>query len=319
MSHNKVFGRRAVVALGGNAITRPHEEGTVAQDLANLDKSLGGIVQMLAEGYDLLLTHGNGPQIGNQMIRVEMSEGEAPLLPLDVMGADIQGGLGYMIERVLRSKLRRAGISRQVCAMLTMVEVSPDDPAFADPTKYVGSFFREEDVEQLRTTRGWEIREDKGRGWRRVVPSPEPIDIVERRELLTLIEAGAVVISGGGGGIPVARSASGELSGVEGVIDKDLSSAIIALRIHAPELFILTGVEKVMLDFGTPQERGLDSMTVKEAREHLAAGQFPPGSMGPKIDAACRFIEAGGSRVLITDTYTLSEAREGKTGTWVTA
>ncbi len=315
----RALGRRAVVALGGNAITRPHQEGTVEQDYANLYKSLAGVVDMIEEGYELLLTHGNGPQIGNQMIRVEMAEGEAPILPLDIMGADIQGGLGYMIERVLRSKLRRRGLSRAVCAMLTMVEVSPDDPAFDDPTKFVGSFFREEDVEALRRIRGWDIKEDPGRGYRRVVPSPEPIDIVERREILTLIEAGAIVISGGGGGIPVCRDPRGEAVGVEGVIDKDFSSSIMALRIDAPELFILTGIETVQLDFAKPTQRPVHHLTVAQAREYAAQGHFPAGSMGPKIEAACRFIQGGGSRVLITDTFKLSEARDGKTGTWITA
>ncbi|MDQ7005787.1 MAG: carbamate kinase [Acidobacteriota bacterium] len=312
-------GRRAVVALGGNAITRPGEEGSVAQDYKNLEESLDGVVDLLEAGYELLLTHGNGPQVGNQMIRVELSEGEAPDLPLDVMVADIQGGLGYMIERVLRAKLRRRGLAHRVCCMLTMTEVRADDPAFDNPTKFVGIAYREEDVEQLTRVRGWVLREDEGRGWRRVVPSPEPVDIVERQELITLMDAGVVVISGGGGGIPVRRNRRGEPVGVEGVVDKDLASAVIAQVVGAPELFILTAVEQVMLDFGKSTQRGIDEMSVEQARAHLAAGQFPPGSMGPKVEAACRFIEGGGGRVLITDTAHLSRALEGRTGTWITA
>ena len=312
-------GNRAVVALGGNAITRPGEEGTVEQDYANLERSLDGVMAVVERGYEVVLTHGNGPQVGNQMIRVELARGEAPLLPLDVMGADIQGGLGYMIERVLRGKLRRAGLAHRVCCMLAMVEVDAAGPAFSNPTKFVGPFYREEEVEALRRERGWVMKEDKGRGWRRVVPSPEPRRIVEQHEILTLLESGCIVISGGGGGIPVARTTSGDLVGVEGVVDKDLASAVMALALGAPELIILTGVERVQLDFGTPRARPLTIVGVAEAREHLAAGQFPAGSMGPKIEAACRFVEGGGSRCLITDVFKLREALEGTTGTWITA
>jgi carbamate kinase len=309
--------RRAVVALGGNAITRPGEEGTVEQDFANLEASLESVVDLLERGYEVLLTHGNGPQVGNQMIRVELAAGEAPLLPLDVMVADLQGGLGYMIERVLRSKLRRRGLHWGVCCVLAMVEVSAADPAFADPSKFVGPFYRADEVEALSRERGWRVKEDRGRGFRRVVPSPEPIGIVESREIRALLDAGNVVISAGGGGIPVARDASGELLGVEGVVDKDFASAVLALAVGAPELFILTGVERVMLDYGTPQARELAVVSVREARRHLAEGQFPAGSMGPKIEAACRFVEGGGSRVLITHIDRLPDALEGRTGTWI--
>jgi carbamate kinase len=315
----RITGRRAVIALGGNAITQPGQEGTVEQDYANLERSLEGVIAVLERGYEVVLTHGNGPQVGNQMIRVELAKGEAPLLPLDVMGADLQGGLGYMIERVLRGKLRRHGLANRVCCMLAMVEVDAGDPAFGNPTKFVGPFFKAEQVETLTRERGWIMKEDKGRGWRRVVPSPEPKSIIERHELMTLLEAGTIVISGGGGGIPVARTASGDLVGVEGVIDKDLASAVIALAIGAPELIILTGVERVQVGYGTPQARPLNIVTVAEARQYLVEGHFPAGSMGPKMEAACRFVEGGGSRTLITNVFTLPEALEGTTGTWVTA
>ena len=310
--------RRAVIALGGNAITRAGEEGTVEQDYANLDRSLDGVVALLERGYEIVLTHGNGPQVGNQMIRVELARHEAPILPLDLMGADLQGGLGYMIERVLRGKLRRRGMAHRVCCVLTMIEVDANDAAFADPTKFVGPAYGEEQVEELRRERGWALKEDHGRGWRRVVPSPEPRDVIERQEIMTLLDAGTIVICGGGGGIPVARTATGDLTGVEGVIDKDLSSAVMALAFGASELVILTAVQQVMVDFGTPQARGLAIVSVEEARRHMADGQFPAGSMGPKMEAACRFIEWGGSRTLITDVFQLEEALEGSTGTWVT-
>lgn len=310
--------RRAVVALGGNAITRSGEEGTVEQDYANLERSLECVVDLVASGYQLVVTHGNGPQIGNQMIRVELARGEAPDLPLDLMGADIQGGLGYMIERVLRSKLRRRGLQPRVCCLLMMVEVDPHSASMKDPTKFVGPFYTEEQATRYAKERRWSVKPDANRGWRRVVPSPDPIGIVERHELALLLESGSIVVSGGGGGIPVARSPIGELTGVEAVVDKDLSSAIIALAIDAPELFILTAVDRVKLDYGKPEESEIPMMSVKEARRHLAEGQFPPGSMGPKVEAACRFIEGGGGRALITDDQHLSDAIRGKAGTWVT-
>jgi carbamate kinase len=310
--------RRVVVALGGNAITRPGDSGSVEDDLRTLDESLDGVVDLLETGYEVVLTHGNGPQIGNQMIRVELARGEAPDLPMDVMGADLQGGLGYMIERVLRAKVRRRGLTTRICCMLTMVEVNWDDPAMHEPTKFVGPFYEEHEVEALQRDRGWVVKEDKGRGFRRVVPSPDPLSVVEQPELVALLDAGITVISGGGGGIPVARTETGELVGVEGVIDKDLASAVIALQVGASELFILTAVEQVKLGYGTPDETGLDALSVQEARRHLAAGEFPPGSMGPKVEAACRFVEGGGGRVLITDIFSLSRALAGETGTWVT-
>lgn len=317
--HKRTHGSRAVIALGGNAITQPGEEGTVEQDYANLERSLDGVMAVLERGYEVVITHGNGPQVGNQMIRVELAKGEAPLLPLDVMGADLQGGLGYMIERVLRGKLRRAGMAHRVCCMLAMVEVDAADPAFQEPTKFVGPFYARDEVAELRQERGWVMKEDGARGWRRVVPSPEPRRIVEQQEILTLLEAGCIVISGGGGGIPVARTASGDLVGVEGVVDKDLASAVMALALGAPELIILTGVERVQIGYGTPQARPLNIVSVAEARRYLAEGHFPAGSMGPKMEAACRFVEGGGSRTLITDVFKLAEALEGTTGTWVTA
>jgi len=310
---------RIVVALGGNAITRQGEEGTVEQDYANLRQSLDRIVALVGRGYQVVLTHGNGPQIGNQMIRVELARGQAPDLPLDVMVADLQGGMGYMIELVLRNRLLKAGLEVPVCALLTQVEVAADDPAMKVPTKFVGPFFDQKDIERLAVERGWIVREDPGRGWRRVVPSPRPIRILEGRLIKTLIEAGTLVIVAGGGGIPVTRDEEGELRGVEAVIDKDHAAAELALAVDATYLFALTGVASVFLDYGTPRQRAARFLTVDEARRHLAAGQFPAGSMGPKIEAACRFVEAGGNRALITDTYTLLEAIDGSAGTWITA
>jgi len=307
--------RRAVVALGGNAITKTGQKGTVAEDYHNLEQSLDGVIYLVERGYQVVLTHGNGPQIGNQMIRVELARGEAPELPIDVMGADIQGGLGYMMERILRNKLRRHGLPDRVCCLLTMVEVRADDPAFQNPTKFVGPSYEAERVEDLARERGWIMKEDVGRGWRRVVASPEPVRIVERTEIITLLEAETIVIGGGGGGIPVSRDPNGERVGVECVVDKDLSSAIIALEVHAPELFILTAVDRVFLDFGKPTARPIERLSAAEARGHLKDGQFPAGSMGPKIEAACRFVEGGGQRAIVTHDARLIDALEGTTGT----
>ena len=312
-----VGGVRVVVALGGNAISRPGEGGTVEEDYVNLGRSLAGVVELLERGYEVTLTHGNGPQVGNQLIRVEVARGQAPNLPLDVVVADLQGGLGYMIERVLRNLLLRRGLEVPLCALITQVAVDPDDPALAEPSKFVGPFFTEEEIRPLAEERGWTIKEDPGRGWRRVVPSPVPKSIIEADLIRTLVDAGAMVIVTGGGGIPVARSRRGFLRGVEGVIDKDRASAVLANELDAPELYILTGVEQVMLDFGTADERPVARMSVAEARRHLADGQFPAGSMGPKIEAACQFLENGGERVLITDIDTMIAALDGETGTWI--
>lgn len=309
--------RRVVVALGGNAISRPGGDDSVGQDLANLDRSLGHIVELAAAGYQVILTHGNGPQVGNQMIRNELARGQAPDLPLDLVVADLQGGLGYMIELVLRNQLRARGLDTPVCALLTLVEVDPEDPAMREPSKFVGPAYGAGEVEQLTRERGWRLKEDRGRGFRRVVASPRPRSIVEVDLIETLVERGALVIVTGGGGIPVARTAEGMLRGVEAVIDKDFASAVLARELGAEELFILTGVERVALGFGTPEQRWLDTITAAEARAYLAAGHFPAGSMGPKIEAACQFVENGGRRALITDIFTMAAALEGTTGTWV--
>jgi carbamate kinase len=312
-------GSRVVVALGGNAITRTEEEGSVQQDYANLRRSLSSIVDLVAAGHEVVLTHGNGPQVGNQMIRVEMSRGRVPDLPLDIVVADLQGGLGYMIERVLRNLLLRRGLSTPPCTLLSLVEVDPDDPAMREPTKFVGPAYVEAEARALEQEHGWRLREDSGRGFRRVVPSPMPRAIIERDLIRKLVDFGALVIVTGGGGIPVSRSADGTIRGVEAVIDKDLVAALLAHDVDANELYILTSVEHVMLDFGTPEATALGQVTVSEMRRHLAAGQFPAGSMAPKVKAACRFVESGGERALITDIFTLAAALEGKTGTWITA
>ncbi|NNE07833.1 MAG: carbamate kinase, partial [Gemmatimonadetes bacterium] len=269
---------RVVVALGGNAITQAGETGTIEQDYANLERSLECVADLVEQGFEVLLTHGNGPQVGNQMIRVEVAKDEAPILPLDIMGADIQGGLGYMIERVLWNKLRRRNSDASACCMLMMVEVDAKDPAFEKPTKFVGPFFRADQVARLIQEREWQMREDVGRGWRRVVPSPVPIDVVEKEDVMLLLRTGTVVITGGGGGIPVCRNEEGELFGIEAVIDKDLTSSVLATDVGAELLVILTAVDGVYLNFGEPNELRLGAVTLAECERYIEAGHFPPGS-----------------------------------------
>jgi len=305
----------AVVALGGNAITREFEEGDIYQQFANTRRALMGVADLIERGYKLAITHGNGPQVGHALIRVEETRQLVPPIPLGVIVADLEGGMGYMIEQSLQNKLLLRGVKRDVVTVLAQVVVDKDDPSVLNPTKFVGPFYREEEVENLHRNRGYIIKADAGRGFRRVVPSPKPKRIVEARTIKSLVQQGVVVITAGGGGIPVYVEQDGRLEGVDAVVDKDLASAVLAEEIEASELYILTAVDKVAVNFGKPDERYLDIMTVKEARQYLMEGQFPKGNMGPKIEAAINFLEHGGSKVLISSVERMSEAIAGKTGT----
>ncbi|GBD94045.1 carbamate kinase 1 [bacterium BMS3Abin05] len=308
------FEKKAVVALGGNAITREFEEGDIYQQFANTRKSLLGVIEMVKLGYKLVLTHGNGPQVGNYLIRIEASRHLVPPLPLGVIVADLEGGMGYMISQSLSNKLYLRSIKRDVTAVLTQVIIKKDDSSILNPTKYVGPFYKKEDLPALKA-RGWIMKEDPGRGYRRVVPSPKPLDIVEKKIIRQLFESGVIVIAAGGGGIPVYRQKDGTLEGVDAVIDKDLTSAVLAREIGATELHILTAVDQVALNYRKPDQINLDTLTVSEAKEHLTGGQFPAGSMGPKIQAAINFLESGGERVLITSVEKHPQALRGETGT----
>lgn len=308
-------GRTAVVALGGNAITREFEEGNIHQQFANTRRSLVGVRDLIEKGYKIALTHGNGPQVGNAMIRVEETRNLVPPLPLGVIVADLQGGMGYMIQQSLENKLRLANMDREVTTVITQVIVNRDDPSVSNPTKFVGPFVPEKDVEEIQSQRGWVIKEDPGRGYRRVVPSPTPLEIVEKKTIKRLVEDGVIVICNGGGGIPVYVEQDGSLEGVDAVIDKDLSAAILAKDIEADELYILTAVEKVALNFRKPNEVKIDRMTMAEAKHYMRDGHFPGGSMGPKIQAAINFLEMGGKSVVITAVERLRDALQGKTGT----
>ena len=307
-----------VVALGGNAITREFEEGNIPQQFENTRRSLTHIIDLLKEGYNMVITHGNGPQVGNALIRVEESRHLVPPLPLGIIVADLQGGMGYMIEQCLINKMHDMGVKRQVATLVTQVLVDKDDPSINNPTKFVGPFFKKEQVKELEEKRGWVMKEDKGRGYRRVVPSPIPRGVVEKDIIKHLVDTGVVVIAAGGGGIPVYIDHTrheGWLEGVDAVIDKDLASAVLGLEIGAEKLIIITGVEKVALKFGTPQQIDLDRLTVSEAKKYMAQGEFPKGSMGPKIQAAINFIEGGGKEVIITSIEKTSQALKGNAGT----
>ncbi len=303
-----------VVALGGNAITREFEDGNIYQQFANTRRSLAGVVTLITQGHRVVIVHGNGPQVGNALIRVERSRDEVPPLPLGVIVADLQGGMGFMIQQSLLNMLHRHNVQKEVVTIVTQVMVSPNDPSIAAPTKFVGPCYDPERLGELRR-RGWIMKDDPGRGWRRVVPSPMPLAIVEKNVIRELVANDRVVIAAGGGGIPVYVDREEKLEGINAVVDKDYAAAILARDIGADELVSLTAVEKVALDFAQPTQRWLDRMTVVEAQQLLAEGQFPEGSMGPKVRAAVQFLESGGRRAIITSIEQLAEAMAGRTGT----
>ncbi len=307
--------KSAVVALGGNAITRKEVEDTIANQFANTRHSLHGVIELIRRGYNLVITHGNGPQVGNAILRVELARSKAPILPLGICVADTEGGMGYMIGQSLFNRLHRDNLRREVVTIITQIEVDRNDPEMQNPTKYIGQFYSEQEAVLFQTERGWAMKEDSNRGWRRVVPSPIPRSIIEGRIIKQLVDAGVIVIAAGGGGIPVYYEADGTLEGVDVVIDKDRASALLAHEIGAEMLIILTGTDKVALDFGKPNQRLLDRITLAEAEQYLKEGHFPSGSMGPKIEAAIDFLKRGGATVVISSIEKAAEAVFGNAGT----
>jgi carbamate kinase len=273
------------------------------------------VADLIEQGHLVVITHGNGPVVGNILIRNEAARDLVPPMPLDVCVADSKGGIGYMLQQVLQNQLRARRIDKDVFTIITQVVVDQADPAFGRPTKPIGPFYERAEAERLAAAKGWAVVDDCGRGWRRVVPSPRPLEIVEWRAIERAIDSGAVVIAVGGGGIPVVRGADGDLRGVEAVIDKDWASGVLGAELHADWLVILTEVEKVSIGYGKPDQTDLDVIRVDEARRYLAAGEFPPGSMGPKIEAVIRFLRSGGRRALITNPDSLPLAIEGRAGT----
>lgn len=307
-----------VVALGGNAIQQAGDKGTAQEQFANIAHAMASVAELADQGYRVVLTHGNGPQVGTILIQQALAEAAEgiPAVPMDIAGAWTQGGIGYMMQQSLQNELRKKGRPWPVATVVTQVVVDPNDPAFANPTKPIGPFYSLEKAEQLRA-QGYIIIEDSGRGYRRVVPSPKPAAIAEIYAIRTLVNAGALVICSGGGGIPVVRDADGLLHGIEAVIDKDLGASHLAQRLDADRLLILTDVEKAAVDFRKPTQRNLDTVTVEEMQTYIAEGHFAAGSMGPKIQAAVNFVQSGGKEAIITQLQYALPALQGKTGTHV--
>ncbi len=303
-----------VVALGGNAISKGSGE-TISEQFARARTSLLPLVELARGGYSIAITHGNGPQVGNALRRVELSQDSVIPMPLFLCGASTQGEIGYIIVNTLNNLFIEQNVERKVAAIVTQVVIERSDPAFLNPTKFIGRFYEEDEAKRLAESAGWTVREDSGRGWRRVVASPWPKDIVEIETVRDLLDADVIVVTAGGGGIPVYRNKRGRLIGVDAVIDKDRASAFLALELGAEILVILTGVEKVATNFNTLYQKDWDMMSIGAARDFLAQGQFPAGSMGPKIESAIYFIENGGKQVIITSIDRVKEALENDAGT----
>jgi len=306
----------AVVAIGGNSLIKDKQHVEVKYQWEAVRETCTHIADMIETGWNVVITHGNGPQVGFILRRNELAAHEVHTTPMDLIVADTQGSIGYMLQQALNNEFARRGLERRAHTIVTQVLVDRNDPAFQNPTKPIGGFLTEEEAERF-AREGWPVIEDAGRGWRRVVPSPEPVEILEESAIRSAVQAGWVVIAVGGGGIPVIRNEKGELRGVAAVIDKDLASGLLATRIQADLFLISTAVEKVALNFGKPNQRWLDRMTVAEARQYLAEGHFAPGSMQPKIEAVIRYLEQTEGRALITSPENIVRALKGETGTWI--
>jgi carbamate kinase len=307
----------AVVAFGGNALLRPEDRGTQEEQIARAKQAARWLAEIVRAGYRLIVVHGNGPQVGNILVQAEEASTKIPPQSLDICVAQTEGSMGFLLQTAIRNRLDSIAIGGEVSTILTEVEVDVNDPAFKRPTKPIGPFFTRYRAEALERDLGWTMREDAGRGWRHVVPSPRPLRILNIATIAYMLKGADVVIAAGGGGIPVVRGRDGQWRGVEAVIDKDYASALLAVELRADLFVILTGVSKVAIDFGKPTQRALDRLSVDEAQRHLSEGQFPPGSMGPKIEAAIQFARGSGKSVLITDVEHLREALEGREGTVV--
>ena len=307
----------AVIAVGGNSLIRDKAHATIPDQAEAAGQSMQNIAGMIADGWDVVITHGNGPQVGFILRRAELALHELHPVPLDYCGADTQGAIGYMFQQALYNEFKARGIDKLAAAVVTQALVNRNDPAFQNPTKPIGTFMEEADAMKRRDEDGWNVVEDAGRGWRRVVPSPIPQRIVEADAIGKLIEAGFVVISNGGGGIPVIENEDGTLTGVEAVIDKDFGGSILANSLDAELFLITTAVEKVALNFNKPNQEWIDRMTLAEAKQYLEEGHFSKGSMEPKMKAIINYLENGGKSALITDPDHVEKALKGETGTWI--
>jgi carbamate kinase len=308
--------KSAVIAIGGNAIQGPKELPTAEVMRKNLNTTASYLVKML-DDMDVAITHGNGPQVGNLLVQQDHAKEVIPPLPLDVNDAYTQGMLGYLIVEAIENQLNAHNLKRQCATIVTQVVVDPKDKAFQNPTKPVGPFYTAEIAEKLAREKGWKMKEDAGRGYRRVVPSPQPLDVVEKELIKDLMEKGVLTVSVGGGGIPVLKETDGTIRGVEAVIDKDRASALLAKILDVDLFIILTGVEQVYINYGKADQKAFDELKVSEAKKYLSENQFPSGSMGPKIEAAISFVEATGRECFITSLEKVAEALKGKAGTFV--
>jgi carbamate kinase len=308
----------AVIAIGGNSLISDSQHQSVADQKVAARETARHIADLISWGWNVVITHGNGPQVGFIMLRAELAEQTLHhTLSLDVAGADSQGGIGYMIQQALQNEFRRRGIAKQVVALVTQTRIDPADPALQQPGKPIGAFYSTDEAQHMRQERGWTMIEDAGRGWRRVVSSPSPCEIIESGVISAMVEAGFVVICTGGGGVPVIANEQGDLVGVEAVIDKDLASSLLASTLQADLLLISTGVEKIALHYHKPEQHDLHNMTLSEARRYLEEGHFARGSMEPKIRAVIEYLEHGGKAALITMPETITRALIGESGTWI--
>jgi len=310
--------KTAVIAVGGNSLIKEKNKISMDNQLEAVRETCSYVAGMIEKGWNVIITHGNGPQIGFLLRRAEIAAQELPMIPLDIIGADTQGAIGYMIQQSLNYELQKKGINRQCITVITQVKVDGNDPAFKNPTKPIGSFMTKEEALKNQKENGWDVVEDAGRGWRRVVASPYPKEILEKNVIKELVEKGFIVVAVGGGGIPVVEDEQG-YKGVAAVIDKDHASSLLASSIGADLFLISTAVEKVCLNFGKENQKELDVMTLAEAKQYSAEGHFAAGSMGPKISAIIRFLENGGKEALVTCPGKIQEALEGKTGTRIIA
>lgn len=307
----------AVVAVGGNSLIKDKDHQTVEDQYLAASETMLHIAGMIEAGYEVIITHGNGPQVGFILERSEMSRHKLHEVPLDSCGADTQGAIGYQFQMALGNEFKKRGINKSVVTVVTQVLVDKDDPAFKNPTKPIGPFYTKEQAEERRIKDKWDIAEDAGRGWRRVVASPIPKEIIEENAIKFLATNGFVVVAVGGGGIPVIRDERGFLKGAAAVIDKDFASSLLASNIKADLFMISTAVEKVYLNYGKPNQKEIDRMTLTEAKKYIEEGHFKPGSMLPKIKASISFLEKGGKEVIITCPEKIEEAIAGKTGTHI--
>ena len=307
-----------IVSIGGNTLIRKGEKGTIEEQFEHTEKCMAYIAKMASQGKRIVITHGNGPIVGNIVIRNEAAKDIIPPMPLYICNADSEGGIGFMIQQAIYNQLKKLNAHRDVATIVTQVVVDKNDPAFSKPTKPIGPFYTKEEAERIKQQKGWTIHEDSNRGYRRVVPSPKPLKVIEADIIKRLAMDGVIVIAAGGGGVPVVEVNEGKLQGIDAVIDKDLTTAVLANAIGAETFIDLTQTDSVYINYGKQNQKPLNRPALSEVKKYLTRGEFPPGSMGPKIEAAIEFLETGGKEVIITTPELVEAAMKGKAGTRIT-